>query len=218
VEYDKVSLLWVAILLLLCVVHGLQTVSGLTYPPDVDSLRDMGSMQAILDGDLFGDTAYAGEIRWYPPLLPIVAAGAARLFGITDLPALWVQAGPWINLLVPATFFLAALQLLGSTASGAAALTVFVLFDGVVSRPWVTGGYTPWPFIPNISETLFFLTLCLILRRQDSRRWLDAAFVGAAIGVTFLAHPVPAVILTVVVTAVAFGGAACASKRFRGSP
>jgi len=81
VEYDKVSLLWVAILLLLCVVHGLQTVSGLTYPPDADSLRDIGFTQGILDGDLFGDPACAGEIRWYPPLLPALAAGASRLFG-----------------------------------------------------------------------------------------------------------------------------------------
>lgn len=204
-EYRSVSLLWAVALLLLCAAHGLQTVSGLTYPPDADSLRDIGFTQGILDGDLFGDPAYAGETRWYPPLLPALAAGASQLFGITDLPAFWVQAGPWLNLLVPATFFLAARQLLGSTAAGAAALTVFVLFDGVVSRPFVTGGYTPWPFTPNISQSLFFLTLCLILRRQDNRRWLDAAFVGAAIGVTFLAHPVPAVILTVIVTTVAFG-------------
>jgi hypothetical protein len=203
--YRRLSLLWVATLLLLCAAHGAWTVSGVAYPPDVDSLRDIGSAQGILNGDLFGDPAYAGEIRWYPPLVPALVAAASRLLGIADLPNFWVQAGPWINLLVPAAFFLAAQRLLGSTASAAAALTVFVLFDGAVSRPWVTGGYTPWPFIPNISQSLFFLTLWLILARQSNRRWLDAAFVGDAIGVTFLAHPVPAIILTLVVTAVAFG-------------
>jgi hypothetical protein len=128
-----------------------------------------------------------------------------RLLGIIDIPTFWVQAGPWINLLVPATFFLVARRLLGSNASAAAALSVFVLFDGAVGRPWVTGGYTPWPSIPSISLSFFFLSLWLILARQGSRRWLDAAFVGAAIGITFLAHPVPAIILTFVVTAVAFG-------------
>lgn len=203
--YYRVSLLLVVGLLLLCAAHGVLTVSGVAYPPDVDSVRDIGSVQGILNGDLFGDPAYAGEIRWYPPLMPALAAAASRLLGIADLPTFWVQAGPWINLLVPAAFFLAARRLLGSTTSAAAALTVFVLFDGAVSRPWVTGGYTPWPFIPNMSQSLFFLTLWLILARQGSRRWLDAAFVGAAIGVTFLAHPVPAIILTLVVTAVAFG-------------
>jgi hypothetical protein len=204
-EYHRVSLLWVVALLLLCIAHGVWTVSGLTYPPDVDSLRDMGFMQGILNGDLVGDPAYAGEIRWYPPLVPALASAASRLLGIADLPAFWVQAGPWINLLVPAAFFLAARRMLGSTASAAVALTVFVLFDSAVSRPQVTGGYTPWPLTPNISQSLFFLTLWLILARQGSRRWLDAAFVGGAIGVTFLAHPVPAIILTLVVAAVAFG-------------
>jgi hypothetical protein len=203
--YQRASLLWVLALLLLCIAHGVWTVSGVAYPPDVDSLRDIGSAQGILDGDLFGDPAYAGEIRWYPPLVPALGAAAVRLLGITDLLVFWVQAGPWINLLLPAAFFLVARRLLGSTASAAAALTIFVLFDGAVGRPWVTGGYTPWPFIPVISQSLFFLTLWLILARQSSRRWLDAAFIGAAIGATFLAHPVPAIILTLVVTAVAFG-------------
>ena len=203
--YYKVSLLWVLALLFLCAGHGVFSVSGLGYPPDVDSIRDIGFAQGILNSDLFGDPAYAGEARWYPPLMPAVAAATSRLFGITELPVFWVQAGPWINLFVPATFFLAARQLLGSTASGAAALTVFVLFDGAVGRPWVTGGYTPWPFIPNISQSIFFLTLWLILARRASRRWLDAVFIGAAIGCTFLAHPVPAIILTFVVTAVVFG-------------
>lgn len=203
--YRRFSLPWVAILLVLCLAHGLSTVSGITYPTDVDSLRDIGFAQGILDGDFFGDPAYAGEIRWYPPLGPAFLAAAGRLFGIADLPDFWVQAGPWINLLAPATFFLAARRLIGSTATAAAALTAFVLFDGALGGPpWVTGGYTPWPLVPNMSQFLFFLTLWLILSCQDSRRWLDAAFIGAAIGVTFLAHPVPAIILTVVVTAVAF--------------
>ncbi len=185
-------------------------MSGITYPPDVDSLRDIGFAQGMLNGDIFGDPAYAGETRWYPPLLPALAAAAVRLFGIADLPSFWVQAGPWINLLVPVAFFLAAQRLLGSTVSAAAALTAFVLFNGTVGGPWVTGGYTPWPFIPNISQSLFFLTLSLILSFQGSRHWPEAACVGAAIGVTFLAHPVPAIILTSVATAVAF--ATCGLK------
>jgi len=84
-------LLWVAALLLLCVAHGLWTVSGLSYPLDVDSLRDIGFAQGILDGDLFGDPVYAGEVRWYPPLVPSLAAAASRLLGIVDLPAFWVH-------------------------------------------------------------------------------------------------------------------------------
>jgi hypothetical protein len=195
----------VAALLFLCAAHGLWVVRGLTYPQDVDSLRDIGFAQSILDGDLFGDAVSIGEVRWYPPLMPALAAIISRLLGISDLPAFLIEAAPWINLLVPAAFFMAARQLLASSASAAAALASFVLLDGAVGWPWVTGGYTPWPLTPLITESLFFLTLWLILARQNSDRWLDAALIGAAIGVTFLAHPVPAIILTFIVTALAFG-------------
>jgi hypothetical protein len=68
----------------------------------------------------------------------------------------------------------------------------------------VAGGYTPWPFIPNMSQTLFFLTLWFISSGRESRHLATAALVGAAIGVTFLAHPVPGTILTLVVIPVTF--------------
>ncbi len=75
----------------LCAAHGAWTVSGVAYPPDVDSLRDIGSAQGIPNGDLFGDPAYAGEIRWYPPLVPALVAAASRLLGIADLPNFWYK-------------------------------------------------------------------------------------------------------------------------------
>ena len=59
-----------------------------------------------MDGNLFGDPVYEGEVRWYPPLVPALAAAGSWLFGITDLLSFWVQVSPWVNLLVPATFFL----------------------------------------------------------------------------------------------------------------
>lgn len=192
-------------MLFLCLVHGVWTVRGLTYPPDVDSLRDIGFAQAILDGDPFGDAVYAGETRWYPPLVPALVAFVARLFNIGNLPAFWVQSAPWINLLVPTAFFMAARRLLGSETLAASALLVFVLMDGVVGPPWVTGGYTPWPFTPTIGQALFLATLWLILAQQRSDRWLGAALTGAAIGLTFLAHPIPAIILTLIVTTVILG-------------
>ena len=40
--------------------------------------------------------------------------------------------------------------------------------------------------------------------RVDAARWRDAAVIGVAIGVTFLAHVVPAVVLTGIVVAAAF--------------
>ncbi len=198
-----------SLLLILCAFRGLHLVAGLVRPPDIDSLRDVGFIQGFLDGNWFGDPAYTGEWRYYPPLVHAFGAWLARLLGAKDALAFWVQAGVWLNLLTPLTFFLMAKRLLGSSQAAAAAATVYVLFNGAVSRPWMTGGYTPWPFTPSISQALFFASVWIILKRGIPgvtwKKLLSAVMIGALIGLAVLAHLIPAVILTAIVTSVAFG-------------
>lgn len=193
-----------AALIVLCALHGAHMVLGLALPPDVDALRDIGFAQGFLDGDLFGDPTYAGERRFYPPLIPALRALVFRLVGGEDLPRHWVLLAPWLNLLAPLAFFFMTRRLFASTGIAAAALAAYVLLNGAVSRPWVTGGYTPWPAVPTLAQAMFFAAVWLIHARVGLARWRDAAVLGAAIGLTFLAHVVPAVILTGIVTAAAF--------------
>jgi hypothetical protein len=196
-------------LLILCAFRGLHLVAGLVRPPDIDSLRDVGFIQSFLDGNWFGDPSYTGEWRYYSPLVHALGALFARLLGANDVLAFWAQAGVWLNLLTPLIFFLMAKRLLGSSQAAAASATVYVLFNGAVSRPWMTGGYTPWPLTPSISQALFFASVWIILKRcipgVTWKKLLSAVMIGALIGLTLLAHLVPAVILTAIVTSVAFG-------------
>jgi hypothetical protein len=196
-------------LLILCAFHGLHLVAGLVRPPDIDNLRDVGFIQGLLDGNWFGDPAYTGEWRYYPPLVHALGALLARLLGAKDPLAFWVQAGVWLNLLTPLTFFFMAKRLLGSSQAAAASATVYVLFNGAVSRPWMTGGYTPWPFTGSIGQALFFASVWIILGRgipgMTWKKLLSAVMIGALIGLALLAHLVPAVILTAIVISVAFG-------------
>src|SRR5690242_12755298 len=133
------------VLLILCAFHGLHLVAGLVRTPDSDLFRDAGFIQGFLDGNWFGDPAYAGEWRYYPPLVHALGAFLVRILGVKDVLAFWVQAGVWLNLLTPLTFYFMAKRLLGSPQAAAASTTVYVLFNGAVGRPWMTGGYTPWP-------------------------------------------------------------------------
>jgi hypothetical protein len=192
----------------------------LVRPPDIDSLRDVGFIQGFLDGNWFGDPAYAGEWRYYPPLVHALAASLVRLLGVGDVLAFWAQAGVWSNLLTPLVFFFMSRRLLGSSQAAAACATVYVLFNGAVSRPWNTGGYTPWPLTPSISQTFFFVGVWMILARGTPglawKKLLNAVIIGALIGITLLAHLVPAVILTAIVTAVAFGADGFAFERLSG--
>jgi hypothetical protein len=159
-----------------------------------------------------GDPVYHGEWRWYPPLIPALGALLFTLSGAADLPRFWLQAGPWLNLLAPLGFFLATRQLLASAPAAAVGTAVFVIFNGQISGPWNAGGYSPWPFTPSIAQAFFFGTTWLISARAGRGRLGDAPLIGVAIGLTFLAHAVPAVLLTAMVTAAAF---ASQGLRFR---
>lgn len=191
---------WVvlALLLGLCLLEGLQSVAGLDRPPDMDSLRDAGFIQGFLDGNWFGDPVYAGEWRWYPPLIPALGALAAWISGVPVM-RLWVQIGPWVNLLVPLTFFLMNRRLIGAPAA-AAATAVFVLFNGAFTYPFIEAAYTPWPLVPDFALALFFLGVALIHRHGASTHFGDAAGIGTLLGITFLAHTVPALLLSAIVT------------------
>ncbi|MBD0272051.1 MAG: hypothetical protein ICV73_08980, partial [Acetobacteraceae bacterium] len=197
--------LGLASLLALCAFYGARTVAGLRLPADIDALRDIGFAQAVLDGNWFGDSMYPAEWRFYPPLIPAIRALLFRLAGGTDLPAHWIQAAPWLNLLPPLAFFFMARRMFGGAGVAAVALAAFVLLNGNIKGGFfdVTGGYTPWPAVPVSAQAFFFAAVWLIHARTASARWLDAALIGAAIGVTFLAHIIPAVVLAGIAAAAA---------------
>jgi hypothetical protein len=190
------------LLLILCTVEGLRATAGLNAAPDVDSWRDVGLIQSFLDGNWFGDPAYAGEWRWYPPLMHGLGAAGAWLSGASPM-SFWVRIGPWINLFAPLTFFLMNARLLGRPAA-VAATAVFVLFNGALTFPYNAASYTPQPLTPNLTLPLFFLGITLIHARGNSIRMRDAAVIGNVLGIVFLAHTVPALLLSAVVTTTAF--------------
>jgi hypothetical protein len=65
--------------------------------------------------------------------------------------------------------------------------------------------YTPWLFVPNLASAFFFFGVWLIYRRGDAKRLRDAAAIGVTLGIIFLAHTVPALLLSAIVTTTALG-------------
>jgi hypothetical protein len=191
---------YVAVFLLFCFcsVRGYWLLKGLPFPPYQDSIRDVGFINGILAGNLFGDPTNLGAMRWYPPLLHFIFAAVAG-FTDTDTIKLWMAVAPLLNLLAPGSFFLLSKALVGIRAATLATFA-FVLLNGWLTPPWVTATYAPWPYTPILAEALFFTTVLIIHRRIDSARYRDAVVIGVAIGLTFLAHTIPGLILIPVVT------------------
>jgi len=185
----------------LCLARGLWYVHGLSVPPDDDMIRDLGFIQGLLDGNAFGDPTNAGAWRWYPPLAHALAAAAVRLSGAELMPA-WIQAGPWLGLLTPLAFFAMNARLIGRWGA-VAATAVLVLFNGAVLPSDATIGYTPLALTPSLAWPVFFLGVLLIQSRAGSARFLDAVLIGSWLGLAFLIHTVPALLLSVITAAAA---------------
>jgi hypothetical protein len=195
---------WIVLLVLLtvCLAHGLWVVRGLgSYAAILDAYRDAGFVQGFLDGNLGGDPSIDGAKRYYPPLLHALAAGAAFITQSRPLDFL-VRAAPWLNLLVPVTFFLMVRRLVNAPAAAIAAI-LFVCFDGLLLPPWMAASYTPWHSVPAFTQALFFCSVWLISARVQHGRFIDALTIGSAIGLVFLAHTVPALILAAITAAAA---------------
>jgi hypothetical protein len=184
----------------LCAVHALVVMHGLSYPPDPDTLRDAGLVQGLLDGNLFGDPVNQGAWRWYPPGIHVVLALLTPLSGLPAAGALMWLA-PWLNLLAPVTFFAMSERLFGSAAAAIATL-VFVLFNGAFYvEPAMSATYTPWPLTPNMALPIFFAGIMVIERQTIRLRVWGAVLTGAVLGFAFLAHTVPALLLSGIVFA-----------------
>ena len=191
----------VAALLLVCVVKGAWLSAGVVVPPDPDTVRDLGFIQGVRDGDWFHDPTTGGALRWYPPLLHDLAA---LLTGALRLPLFdtWLHAGAVLNLLTPLSFYWMNRCLIGLWPA-ATATVLLVLFGGVLLPSDAVTGYTPWTLTPALAWPMFFVSVRLIATAVERCTIAGAVLVGSCIGVVFLAHTVPAVLLAGMTTVAA---------------
>lgn len=191
-----------ALLLLLCgpaFVLGRGATRGLSWPPDIDLYRDIAQGQTMADGALLADPFYRGETLWYNPLVPGLVAGLAGLTG-QPVQVVYVQAGAYLNLLGPIAFFLLIEAWFGLPAAAAATLHLVYLRDPA-GPSWLSPSYSPWLYSAAFVQALFYLTLLAYHRALQSGAlgWFAAA--GALLGLTFLGHAAPALLLGVVAAA-----------------
>lgn len=181
------------VLLIVAVREGLRVTSGLHVPPDPDLFRDAAQAQTMADGVWGGDPFFAGEFLWYNPLVPALVA---LLHAVTRTPilGLYARGGVVLNLFGPLTFFALARRLFGSGA--AAAATLAFLFLAPRDLPgWAAAGYSPWLFAGVFTQALFYTGVIVAdqaARSQQAGWWLLA---GIVLGVTFLGHTAPALLL-----------------------
>lgn len=171
--------------------RGIQTTSDLNWPGDPDHLRDISHAQTIQDGNLFADPSYLGEKFWYNPLVPALLAGLSSLLDI-PIHVVHARGAAYLNLAAPLTFYAMGVSLLGAPAS-LAALCAFLFLPREPS--WFTATYSPWLFTANFVQSLFYVTIVACLRAYQTRERRWHVFTGVLLGLTFLGHTAPAILI-----------------------
>ena len=187
-----------ALCLWLAFVPARRAVSGVTMPYDTDHFREIAYAQSIADGRLFDDPFYRGKTIWYNPLFAATIALVSRITAL-DVPVAMVQAGPVLSTAAQMAFFAAAVCLLGPWPAVIALVTL--LFVPPYEFNWATPAVTPWLF-PSTFASLFFyigLLACWTAIRRNTPIWWIA--VGGVLGIVFLGHTAPAVILGILAVA-----------------
>jgi hypothetical protein len=185
-----------AALCVLALIKGIQTTGDLQWPYDLDQFRELGMAQSVLDHRYGTDHVYAGQTIWYNPLTSTLIATLSRTIGI-PVSLVVTRAGAYLNLLAPIGFYILAAYLFDRwIALGASAA---FLFGPIGDAPsWAAASYSPWLLSQNFAQGFFYFTLVSYAHALESTRWRWYLISGMLLGVTFLGHTAPAVLLGVI--------------------
>lgn len=196
---------WITFLVLLAVafIQCFRVTHDLLWPFDVDFDRDMSFVQGTLDGAYGKDPSYLNEWLWYNPLLFLIETGIVKLTGL-PINLVLVRAGAWLNILGPLFFFVMCLRLFDPRTALAAALSYLFLSSGKILLV-IGATYTPWLYPSAFMLFAFFLDILLCYKAFSTGKNAWFALLGGAIGITFLGHAAPAVIIVLIMVALQAG-------------
>jgi hypothetical protein len=180
-------------------VNGIKTTAGVGWPYDLDQFRDIGMAQAILDHRYGTDHLYLGETIWYNPLVSIIVAAISKASGITP-PIVVTQAGAYLNLFAPVAFYLLVSYLFDRLVA-LVAVAAFLFAPNGDAPSWAAASYSPWVFSQNLAQGFFYLGLVVYCKAIESKKWPWYLSVGILLGVVFLGHTAPSVILGIIIIA-----------------
>lgn len=188
------------LLILAALAVALTKTSDLTAPHDWDHFRDIALAQTVRDGAPLSDQYYRDEWVWYNPLLPWTLAIGSAIAG-ASVEVFHVRAGPWLQLLGPLAFYMLGVRCIGRTAAFIA-LAIYLFFAIGDGPAWAYATYSPWLYSNDFAAGIFFAAALALLAASDRPTPTRTVCAGAIMGLTFLAHTAPALILVALACAV----------------
>ena len=191
---------------------AVHTTADLHWPYDLDQFREIGMAQAVQDHRYGSDQLYAGEKIWYNPLTSTLLAATSSISD-ASVSLVVTRAGPYLNLFAPIAFYILAVYFFDRRV-GVAAGAAF-LFAPIGDAPaWATPTYSPWVFSQSLTQGFFYLGLVSYGKASNTTGWRWFLISGALLGITFLGHTAPAVILGLIMCFMSLANPTL--KQFRG--
>ncbi|MGN6397175.1 MAG: hypothetical protein ACTHMI_16515 [Mucilaginibacter sp.] len=189
---------WVAciVMILAAMVQCYRTVHDLHWGGEPDFDRDIAYIRTTLSGHYGQDANYAGEYMWYNPLLFLSETLIVKLTGLPINIAV-IRAGAFLNVLGPVFFFLMVAKLFDYKAALAALLSFLFLAAGNLPC-WGGATYSPWLISDSFVQFLFYINIILCYQACSTQQMRWFILLGASIGITFLGHSAPAILIILI--------------------
>ncbi len=163
---------------------------------DLDVSRDMAYVQQTLYGRFGKDPNYPGEFLWYNPLMSLLQTAVIKISGL-PINIVMVRLGAYMNLLAPLSFFSMMLTMLDFRIALAGLLSYLFFATGVIPG-FYAATYSPWMYSGVFMQFIFYINiaLCWLAFKTQKAGWFIT--LGAGIGIGFLGHTAPTVLIILI--------------------
>jgi hypothetical protein len=201
---ERLVLLTASVLMLaIAFIQCFRTMHDLSWAYDTDFDRDMAFIRNSLEGHFGQDPTYQGNFLWYNPLLFSIEA---MLVKITHLPIniIVTRAGIYLNLLGPLTFFLMAWRLFDLRIATASLLSYLFFAAGNIEGSGAAT-YSPWLYPVTFAQFFFYVNILLCFKAFKSGKYAWFVVLGTSIGLSFLCHTAPAILIILILVSMQAG-------------
>ncbi len=174
----------------------------LVWPCDVDQYRDMAYVQGNLYGDYGKDPNFTGRYMWYNPLLALIETAIVKVSGL-PINVVFIRAGVYLNVFGPIAFMLMMLLIGGYRVALASLLSFLFLASGQLPF-FYAPTYSPWVLPLTFAQFFFYLNIIVCYKAFTSQKNIWFFVLGTLIGISFLAHTAPAIMIILIMAFVQY--------------
>jgi hypothetical protein len=193
----------ISLLLSIAFLQCYKTTHDLKWAYDVDFDRDMSFVQGTLDGNYGKDPNITNEYLWYNPLLFLTETAIVKITGL-PINIVLARGGTFLNLLGPLAFILMILNFFNLTTALAAIVSYLFLATGNLLG-WSSATYSPWLYPATFMQFIFYINILLCYKALVLQKNSWFFLLGLSIGISFLGHTAPTVLILLILITIQFG-------------